>query len=226
VWWASDALGVIVVAPVVFLGTADRAAAFQGIRPWRVVECAVLFLGLMLVVEGVFGEWLPWGMAPPMLFMPFLLWAVLRFRPTVAASALLVIVVIALWNTTQGRGPYTFLSSVPSERIVRAQTALSVMCLSVLLLAAVVAERQQAEQEKLKLIGELEQALTEIKTLRGLIPICGWCKKIRDDQGFWQQLEVYLRAQTSAEFTHGICPECLEKQFAALEGGRLDRTGS
>jgi GAF domain-containing protein len=58
----------------------------------------------------------------------------------------------------------------------------------------------------------LEDALAHIKTLKGLLPICAWCKRIRDDGGYWSQVESYLHTQTGADFTHGICPECLEKQ--------------
>lgn len=58
---------------------------------------------------------------------------------------------------------------------------------------------------------ELEEALTKIKTLRGLIPLCSSCKKIRSDKGYWQQLEEYLMEHSEADFTHGICPECFEQ---------------
>ncbi len=61
-------------------------------------------------------------------------------------------------------------------------------------------------------IEELHRALGEIKTLRGIVPICASCKKIRDDKGFWSQVEVYVRDHSEAEFSHGICPEC-EKKF-------------
>ena len=58
---------------------------------------------------------------------------------------------------------------------------------------------------------ELEEALTKIKTLRGLIPICASCKKIRSDKGYWQQLEEYIIEHSEADFTHGLCPECLKE---------------
>jgi CheY-like chemotaxis protein len=58
---------------------------------------------------------------------------------------------------------------------------------------------------------ELKEALTKIKTLRGLIPMCAYCKKIRSDKGYWQQLEEYLTEHSEADFTHGLCPECLKK---------------
>lgn len=60
---------------------------------------------------------------------------------------------------------------------------------------------------------ELERALSEIKTLRGLVPICMGCKKIRNDQGYWEQLEVYISQHTEAEFSHGLCPDCRERLY-------------
>ena len=59
----------------------------------------------------------------------------------------------------------------------------------------------------------LEVALQEIKTLSGMLPICAHCKKVRDDTGYWNQLEVYLKANSDAEFSHSICPECLQEHF-------------
>jgi hypothetical protein len=73
--------------------------------------------------------------------------------------------------------------------------------------------RRTAEQEKEKVIAELQQALGEIKTLRGIIPICSGCKKVRDDQGYWRMVEVYVRDRSEAEFSHGLCPECVAKYF-------------
>jgi len=71
--------------------------------------------------------------------------------------------------------------------------------------------RKNDEAERFKLIEELTESLKQIKTLSGLLPICASCKRIRDDQGYWQQVETYIAEHTHAGFTHGICPECLEK---------------
>ena len=57
----------------------------------------------------------------------------------------------------------------------------------------------------------LAEALENVKTLHGLLPICAWCKRIRDDQGYWSQVEAYVHVHTEADFTHGICPDCFEK---------------
>ena len=59
-------------------------------------------------------------------------------------------------------------------------------------------------------VSELEQALSEVQQLQGLIPICSYCKKVRDDQNYWQQVESYIAKRSEAEFSHGICPDCLE----------------
>ena len=64
---------------------------------------------------------------------------------------------------------------------------------------------------------ELEDAHAKIKTLRGLIPICATCKKIRSDEGYWQQIEQYLTEHSEADFTHGICPECLKQVEMQVE---------
>jgi PleD family two-component response regulator len=63
---------------------------------------------------------------------------------------------------------------------------------------------------------ELQEALAKIKTLSGLLPICASCKKIRDDQGYWTQLEYYISEHSEAEFTHGCCPECMKKLYPEL----------
>ncbi len=68
----------------------------------------------------------------------------------------------------------------------------------------------------------LQKAFDDIKTLRGILPICAWCKKIRDDDGYWNQVEVYLHNHTEAEFSHGICPDCTEKQLSIIDATRQE----
>jgi len=71
--------------------------------------------------------------------------------------------------------------------------------------------------ETMKKAKQLQKALDEIEVLKGIIPICSYCKKIRDDQGMWNQLEAYIRSHSSAEFSHGICPECMKEHMGELE---------
>ena len=71
-------------------------------------------------------------------------------------------------------------------------------------------EMQDAMADKVQ---ELQKAMNEVRTLRGIIPICASCKMIRDDRGYWNQVEAYVRDHNEAEFSHGICPECIEKLY-------------
>jgi ABC-type phosphate/phosphonate transport system substrate-binding protein len=74
-------------------------------------------------------------------------------------------------------------------------------------------ERRRIEAERERLIAELNDALNKVKTLKGLLPICASCKKIRDDKGYWNQIEEYIEDHSDAQFTHGICPECKKKLY-------------
>jgi GAF domain-containing protein len=81
------------------------------------------------------------------------------------------------------------------------------------LLEQEIAERKRAEEDRDRLIGELRKALSEVKRLSGLLPICSNCKKIRDDEGYWRQIEQYIGERSEAEFTHGFCPDCAAKLY-------------
>jgi len=76
-----------------------------------------------------------------------------------------------------------------------------------------ITERKLAEQEREKLIAELQTALQKVKLLSGLVPICAGCKKIRDDKGYWNQLEEYIEDHSQAIFSHGLCPECMKRLY-------------
>src|SRR5262249_53550652 len=81
-----------------------------------------------------------------------------------------------------------------------------------------VTARKKDEQERETLVRELQAALAEVKILQGFLPICSYCKRIRDDETYWQAVDDYLATHTSARFSHGICPSCyrkvVEPQFA------------
>jgi PAS domain S-box-containing protein len=84
-----------------------------------------------------------------------------------------------------------------------------------------ITDRKRVEEERDRLIRELTGALSEVKKLSGLLPICSSCKKIRDDEGYWKQIEQFIGERSEAEFTHGICPDCAEKLYSKLpkDGG-------
>lgn len=93
-------------------------------------------------------------------------------------------------------GPYGYVLKPFDERELRGAVEIA------LFRAQIEAALRQANHE-------LADALSQIKTLQGLLPICAWCKKIRDDDGYWQMLEGYITSHTTAQFTHCICPKCL-----------------
>jgi len=77
--------------------------------------------------------------------------------------------------------------------------------------------RKQAEEALQQERDNLQKTLSEVKTLRGFLPICAHCKKIRDDKGYWNQIESYIRDRSDAEFSHGICPECAKKLYPDMD---------
>lgn len=95
---------------------------------------------------------------------------------------------------------------------------MAVVLLCAVLLTAVratkyLAAREKAERDREQVILELQTALGEIKRLSGLLPICSSCKKIRDDRGYWSQIETYISEHSEAQFSHGICPDCARKLY-------------
>jgi hypothetical protein len=76
-----------------------------------------------------------------------------------------------------------------------------------------ITRRVKAEKDRERLIGELRDALDRVKLLSGLIPICMHCKDVRNDGGYWEQVETYVRAHSAAEFTHAICPDCMKRSL-------------
>ncbi len=77
-------------------------------------------------------------------------------------------------------------------------------------------ERREILQERDRLISELQAALEQVKRLSGLLPICAHCKRIRDDRGYWSQIEAYIRDHSEAEFSHSLCPECAAKLYPEI----------
>lgn len=72
---------------------------------------------------------------------------------------------------------------------------------------------RRKDEERMLMIRDLQEAVANVRTLSGLLPICASCKKIRDDKGYWNRIEEYIRSRTEAEFSHSICPECRKKLY-------------
>ncbi|MFL5620683.1 MAG: PAS domain-containing protein [Gemmatimonadaceae bacterium] len=77
-----------------------------------------------------------------------------------------------------------------------------------------ITERKQAEEERERLVAELQTALAEVRTLQEFLPICAYCKRIRDDENYWHSVEAYISTHTDTRFSHGICPSCYVTEVA------------
>lgn len=107
------------------------------------------------------------------------------------------------------------LTSMPSEETLDGCVIWSGVILDI-------TKRKLAEEERNRVISELQDALSKVKTLSGLLPICASCKKIRDDKGYWNQIESYISNHSEAEFSHGLCPDCARKLFPSLKNRNRD----
>jgi len=85
-----------------------------------------------------------------------------------------------------------------------------------------VTEAKNAEEERERLVRELRTALAEVKTLQAILPLCSYCRKVRDDEDYWHSVEGYVAKHTDTKFSHGICPDCYAKVEAELEGDSPD----
>jgi integral membrane sensor domain MASE1 len=216
-WWVGDTIGILIVTPLILSWSKPPWFKWEPRRAVEAVLLAGLLAGISLVV---FAGMTPWSVVAgtlTYLAIPPLVWGSYRFGQHGATTGLLLVSKIAVWGTSHGHGP--FVQPTLNESLLLLQTFVGVIAVTTLALAGVLNERRVAENAKTTAIGELERALNEIKTLRGLIPICAWCKKIRNDAGSWEQLEAYLRGHTEAEFSHSICPECVVQRHGVVKPG-------
>ena len=140
----------------------------------------------------------------PFYLIPIML---VTLRSTRMAGLLTSIVCGVMWISMDVRSPgYLFLWLDAWNNLVRVGVFVS----SALLLARLKGDMVR----EMKLNADLQAALAEVKQLSGLLPICAWCKRIRNDDGDWQQIETYITVHSEADFTHGICPDCARKHQA------------
>jgi integral membrane sensor domain MASE1 len=211
-WWLGDAVGALKVAPLFVLWLTNPRVRWQR---GQVREAACLLLCLVVVGQAVFGGWMPLkakNYPLDYLCIPILVWAAFRFGQRETATATVLLSGIAIWGTLRGFGP--FVRNTQNESLLLLQAFIGVTALLAMAFAAVVSERNRIETKRERLLQELQNAQEHIKALRGLLPMCASCKKVRDDEGYWDYVENYIHAHSEATITHGICPDCMQKLYA------------
>ncbi len=207
-WWFADALGMLLATPIVLGSIATWSSRGTGGLGRRVLEALVVMGGTALTNYAVFSDVLPPYMRLPAYVLPWFVWASFRFGSGGAATALFITSLFAAWYAVQGLGPFARPGEGPDAWVLRTQGAASMAALSFMLLGSLVDERRRALLERDALVEKLQATLSGLRILQGMIPICAWCHKIRDDAGYWQQIETYVEAHSAATFSHSICPTC------------------
>ena len=217
-WWLGDATGDLILAPVLMLWVLTPRVAW---RKWQILELSCLLLCLFLVDEIVFGGLLQSGMKGyPLEFVcfPIFIWAAYRFGQREAATGIFLLSGLAIRGTLMGFGP--FARAQQNESLLLLQAFMGVTSVMIIGLATVATERKRAEANREKLVLELRGALSRIKTLKGLLRICSVCKKIRDDKGYWNHIESYVRNPLRGRFyTRHL--SVLEQTLYAEERGKV-----
>jgi hypothetical protein len=238
---ANIALGLVIAATLPFIPSDYRVLGWS-VLFWVFLACRIVWIGISAAVMTLFRRDLPASRMDQILVAWCALLglgcvAIGFTRPamyfvgnvlTCITLMLLVYFVLPLPLDLQvmmcltalaGIGYFLILRQVDLDPVL--QRAVVVNCLLANFAGALASwylhrlRRQQfaALQREIVLRTGLQEALSKVKTLQGYLPICAHCKSVRNDDGYWQQVEVYVREHTSAEFTHGICPQCLKEHF-------------
>ena len=219
IWWLGDAVGLVIVTPLllgIWLKTATTQAHLSGIRPLDLVV-AIGALGVTALLIAARDGTLIHTHVGPVLLLPFVIFVAVRFGVSSAALAAASVALLVMVLTKQG---YTLFGSLtPRGTVVLAQEFIFITSLLALGPAALMSQLRASQAEIVALnsglearvrerTSELESALAQVKSLQGLLPVCAWCKKVREDEHYWLSVEDYIVRHTDARFSHGICPDC------------------
>lgn len=220
--WASDALGLAVLTPALLTVALYRPASPRTPARWgwwdtaasAALAATLLFTGGGSVATGPQGG--------PILALPLMI--ALAARTSTGAISVIAAGVAALVVAMLRAGVHPFGLGIERSVVIKAQQFMFVTTVVTQGLAAMLGQIRQkrAEVEQLNAeledrvkarTAELELALSQVRQLQGLVPICAWCKRVRDDKDFWHSVEQYIEARTDAQFSHGICPSCFDEQI-------------
>jgi integral membrane sensor domain MASE1 len=203
-WWVGDAAGIVLVAPLIIVWNSVGIHKMSDWLQGASLVSVVLFVGAIAFAGIIQNGALEVSIA--YLTVPLVLLSTFRFGAYGATASLFLFSAIAVIGTAAARGPFVFART--SDSLLSLQAFIGILSFTALALSAVLAERRAEERSKSEAFARMSEALAEVKTLRGLIPICAWCHKVRNDAGAWEQLENYIRRNLDANFSHGICPDC------------------
>jgi integral membrane sensor domain MASE1 len=215
-WWMGNSMGQMLFTPLILAAASIFNKGKHYINQ-KVREAAIS----MLVIGGLSALiFIFWGRSEVLhnvhaffLILPVVIWLSLKYDFTGAVVSSFVISLVAQIFTAKGVGPFT------GWEIQHNLISLNVFIISITLSAGftgILFYERKIREDKLR------QALDEIKTLQGILPICSSCKKIRNDKGYWEQIESYITEHSDAEFTHGLCEDCVEKLYGRHKPAEKD----
>ena len=207
--WVSNVTGIIIISPVLIL---LEVPDYYSWKKERIIEMI-----LFLLLTGMFYVFFILGINPifesvnlAYIIIPFIIWAVIRFSPRFAVIQIFIIYIFTIIGLVVGNSP--FFENNLYDSLIMTQLFLFVISITNLCLIAMVTQRKialiQLKSYSDNLEDRVEEALSEIKVLSGFLPICSLCKKIRDEDGTWHQMETYIDDHSEAKFSHSYCPEC------------------
>ncbi len=203
IWFGTGGIGYFVVLPLIisWINPQNKQYTCKDF-----IEITLIILFCFLTSFIIFGADKDTPIMYPYLLFPTLLLTCFRYDLRVTSIAFQVFILVSSTMSAYGHGPFAMGEYYREIVLLRFHLFCAITMITVLLVSALRNEREY-------LITELQEALGKIKTLKGFIPICSYCKNIRDDSGYWNQLEAYIHEHSDAELSHGICPTCAEKYY-------------
>lgn len=233
--WAADALGLTVLTPALLALALRGPMLHRSPRGWTLLDSAItaaLAATLMFTGGGGVATGPEGG---PFIAVPLMIALGARATPGAVSLVVAGVAVVVVTLVQIGSHPFGDISSRTAA--IKVQQFLFVITLVSQGLAAMLSQirhkgavieqlNSDLEARVKARTAELELALSQVRQLQGLVPICAWCKRVRDDKDYWHSVEQYIEARTDAQFSHGICPSCYEEQLkdvtAFAETGRAD----
>src|SRR5215469_1296090 len=218
VWWLGDAMGVLVVAPLIL----NIRQLLQTCRGWRVLELSLASVAVLVVSSMIFG---PWGAVRDdvlaFVIFPFVVWAAIRFRVAGAALISLLTAGVAVWGTSQGFGPFVIYST--SHNAALLQIFIAVMALTGLLLAAVITEREQLQESIEERTSELEEKTEQLANQAKLLDLANDAIIVRNAEGaiaYWsngaERLYGWTKEEALGRLIEGLCDTEFPSELSAI----------